>query len=74
MLSRILIVAALAVPMFAQYPYGRNRDDDYYGRNDDYRGGPYRDDRNNGYYSGAVIGRTHARLAVCGIAQPNQRA
>jgi hypothetical protein len=58
MLSRILIVAALAIPMFAQYPYGRNRDDDYYGRNDDYRRGPYRDDRNNGYYSGAVIGRT----------------
>ena len=36
MLSRILVVAALAVPMFAQYPYGRSRNDGYYGRDDGY--------------------------------------
>jgi hypothetical protein len=65
MLSRILVVAALAVPMFAQYPYGRSRNDGYYGRDDGYYG---RDDdynrrdrgayRNGGYNSGAVIDRT----------------
>ena len=36
MLSRILIVAALAVPMFATISFGRGRNDGYYGRDDDY--------------------------------------
>jgi hypothetical protein len=67
MLSRILVIAALAVPMFAQYPYGRGRDDGYYGRDDGYYGrdddygrrgrGGYRNDRSGGY-SSAVIDRT----------------
>ena len=60
MLSRLLLIAAVAVPMFAQYPYGRGRDDGYYGRDDDYgrrNRGDYRNDRNGGY-SSAVIDRT----------------
>ena len=68
MLSRILLVAAVAVPMFAQYPYSRGRDDGYYGRDDgyygrddDYRRGPY---RNGGAYSSAVIDRTMRDLEV----------
>ena len=70
MLSRILLVAALAVPTFAQYPYtyGRNRDDGYYGRddgyygrNDDYRRGPY---QNGGTYSSAIIDRTMRDLEM----------
>jgi hypothetical protein len=38
MLSRILVVAALAVPMFADNDdWRRGRNDGYYGRDDDYR-------------------------------------
>jgi hypothetical protein len=58
MLSRLLIIAAVAAPMFAQYPYGRGRDNGYYGRGDDYsRRGTYRDDRNTRSWS-AIIDRT----------------
>ncbi len=54
MLSRILIVAALAVPMFADDDNWRQRrNDGYYGRDDDYsrnrRDDDYRRNRNRNY-------------------------